>query len=113
MNCYPTCGRPMPSNELTVNLETGIVSRGGQEIRLTPIQTEIVHALSNAGSGFMPHERLAHAVWGLGGDINERVNIRTQISRMRQSLQWIGVNIVSEWGRGYKIEVSQPAEAQP
>ena len=113
MSCCPTCGRPMPPSKLIVNLDTGTVTHGMERARFSPTQTEILHALAQASGGFLTHERLGGAVWGLASDVDERENLRQHLWRMKPKLRRLGVEIVNERGRGYTIQVMTPTEARP
>ena len=71
---------------LTIDLPRRRVTRGGNAIRLTPIEWEILRTLvSNAGRT-LTHQQIFTAVWG-GGAGNPQQYLRVHITNLRRKIE--------------------------
>ena len=103
------------AGDLTINFQSRQVMRGGEEIRLTPVEYKLLyHLVRNAGR-VMPHQALLDRVWGdeYGATTDY---LKVFISRLRAKIERPGGPrfIETERGLGYRFlrphEVEQQLE---
>src|SRR5215469_4151335 len=78
--------RPLKVGEITLDPSARRVMRGGQEVRMSPKEFELLRTLMQQAGRPIPHRRLLTLVWGsdYGG---EREYLRTYISQLRRKLE--------------------------
>jgi two-component system, OmpR family, KDP operon response regulator KdpE len=78
--------RPITIGRITLDPASRRVTRDGQEIRMTPKEFDLLHALMSHAGRPLAHRRLLTLVWGpeYGG---EREYLRTYISQLRRKLE--------------------------
>ena len=78
---------------------------GGEEVRLTPTEYEMLkHLMANAGK-VVTHRALLHAVWGTGYE-DADANLRVFIAQLRRKIERAptrGRYIQTETGVGYRF----------
>ena len=93
--------------DLTIDQNSHIVSRHGDQIDLTPIEFEILYVLASHPGQAYSKERLYETIWKEPYLANENV-LNTHINRLRtklkQSPEDTTVYIKTLWGIGYKME---------
>lgn len=111
MHC-PTCGQPCEAIGLRVDLDTNIVVRGDRWAQLTRQQAEILSIIADAGRRTVLQERILIRLcgWRDHPEHGETL-IRVQIARIRKRIEPLGIEIVSVYGKGYRIVVPDEAEA--
>jgi DNA-binding response OmpR family regulator len=72
------------AGDLYLDLESHEVSRGGQTVRLTPIEFRILYLLMLSPGRVVSNARLIEHAWGYGGA--DAVALKMHISRIRQKL---------------------------
>jgi two-component system KDP operon response regulator KdpE len=101
----PVLGRgpTIRTGELTIDLSTGIVTRAGVEVRLSPTEYGLLAVLARHPGQVIDHRTLLREVWGPSyGD--ERNYLRTFVQRLRSKLEADPKNpaiIVTAGSRGY------------
>ena len=70
---------------LTIDYTERRVTVAGRPVQLTPIEYDLLVALSVEGGRVVPHDRLLRRVWGSGKPGNMRV-LRTHLMRLRRKL---------------------------
>jgi two-component system KDP operon response regulator KdpE len=78
--------RTLKAGEFHVDLDAHVVTRGGEEIRLTPKEFDLLaHLVRNAGK-VLTHHALLGAVWG--GDYTEQHEyLRVFIGQLRKKIE--------------------------
>lgn len=98
-------GPTIRTGELTIDLSTGIVTRAGVEVRLSPTEYGLLAVLARHPGQVIDHRTLLREVWGPSyGD--ERNYLRTFVQRLRSKLEADPKNpaiIVTAGSRGYRF----------
>ena len=94
------------SGDLSVDLVKRIVSVGGQEVKLSPKEYDILQQLVIHAGKVLTHKHLLREVWGLeaGGDVQY---LRVYIRQLRQKLEAEPErpkHILTEAGIGYRLQ---------
>lgn len=97
--------RLLEAGELRIDLDAHIVTRGGEEVHLTPKEFDLLaHLMRNAGR-VLTHRALLGAVWG--GDYTEQHEyLRVFIGQLRKKIERDPSNpryILTEPWVGYRI----------
>jgi two-component system KDP operon response regulator KdpE len=101
VTAYPS----FTSGDLTINFGSREVIVGGEPVKLTPIEYNLLfHLVRNAGR-VLPHKTLLSKVWGeeYGSDLT---SLKVYIRRLRQKIEKDPDNprhIVTERGIGYRF----------
>ncbi|MCE4557589.1 response regulator [Roseateles cellulosilyticus] len=100
-------GEPvMRFGDVAVDRALRTVTRGGEELHLTPIEYRLLQELCNAPGRVLTHQHLLKAVWGPGhaDDVHyvrvHMANLRKKIEADANRPQWI----VTEAGVGYRLK---------
>lgn len=72
--------------ELTVDLAAHSVSRGGEEIHLTPTEFQLLRALVRNRGRLMTHRALLSEVWGPAWG-NDTATLRTHVANLRRKIE--------------------------
>jgi DNA-binding response OmpR family regulator len=87
---------------LILNTETGVASRGGRTVMLTPRRARLLQALLDGGLNFLT---VANIFRALGGPKTAGNNARVTISELRALLEPLHVSIYNRHGVGYRLEL--------
>ena len=102
-NC-PTCGRPTETLDyLQVHLDLNLATYRGESIRLTPQQSEILHALYENSGVLVAREKLFGLIWKTDRPLDQDGVLKVQVCKMRKKLAKWPFNIESIWGKGYSL----------
>lgn len=96
---------------LRLDVEARMVWKDGQEVELTPIEFDLLHALVRHAGRVLSREQLVEQVWGVDYYGDERV-VDVHIGRLRKKIEDDAGDpqlINTVWGMGYRFE----DEAQP
>ena len=108
--------QPLVSGELEINFSARRVVVGGQEVRLTPKEFDLLQFLAASPNTAIPHRRLLQAVWGPDYG-NEVVYLRVFINQLRKKIEPEPARpryILTEPCIGYQFHVpSVPPPVQP
>jgi len=91
---------------LTINLEERRVSAGGQPVRLTPTEFNLLATLVEAAPRIVPYRHLLEEVWGFEY-IDDIDYLRVYVWHLRRKIEPNSkepVYIVNELGVGYRFE---------
>ena len=95
------------SGDLTVDLVRRLVTRGGEEIKLSPKEFELLrHPVAHAGK-VLTHRHLLREVWG-PAQADEVQYLRVFIRGLRQKLEpnpTRPTHILTELGVGYRLQL--------
>jgi two-component system, OmpR family, KDP operon response regulator KdpE len=98
---------PLEVGELSIDLARRVLTRGGERIRLTPIEWNILRALVLAAGKTLTHRQIFDAVWGRGpGDPQQY--LRVHITNLRRKIEpepGAPRHVVTEPGVGYRFEM--------
>ncbi len=88
---------------LTVALAAHSVSRGGEEIHLTPTEFQVLRALVRNRGRLMTHRALLTEVWGPAWG-NDTATLRTHVANLRRKIEADGEELIrTDPGVGYRI----------
>jgi two-component system KDP operon response regulator KdpE len=90
--------------ELSIDLAAHSVSRGGEEIHLTPTEFQVLRALVRNRGRLMTHRALLTEVWGPAWG-NDTATLRTHVANLRRKIEAGegGELIRTDPGVGYRI----------
>ncbi|MDT8304539.1 MAG: response regulator transcription factor [Anaerolineae bacterium] len=105
-------GRPTQFvfRHMRVNPDAKMVWKDGEEVELTPIEFDLLHALVRHAGRVLSREQLVEQVWGVDFYGDERV-VDVHIGRLRKKIEADPANpelITTAWGLGYRFE-DEPA----
>jgi two-component system KDP operon response regulator KdpE len=91
-------------HELSVDLASRIVRRGGEEIHLTPTEFDLLRLLIRNRGRLMTHRDLLMSVWGAGYGDDTQV-LRAHIANLRRKIEPAGAHkyIRTDPGVGYRF----------
>lgn len=91
--------------DLTLNLDTAAVEAGGQSIRLSAKEFEILRMLLTSGKNNLSKEAILTKVWGFDSEATEN-HVEVYVGFLRKKLKSIGahVKIASIRNLGYHLE---------
>jgi two-component system KDP operon response regulator KdpE len=92
--------------ELTVDLAARIVSVGGEEIHLTPIEFDLVRVLTEHRGKLVTHRQLLQQVWGPAYE-TETHYLRVHVAHIRSKLEPDPSRpryVITEPGVGYRLK---------
>ena len=100
---------PLEVGDLTIDLARRVLTRGGERIRITPIEWNILRALVLAAGKTLTHRQIFDAVWGRGpGDPQQYLRVHiTNLRRKIEPAPGAPRHVVTEPGVGYRFEVPQ------
>lgn len=91
------------SGDLSVDLVRRIVTRGGEQVHLSPREWDILRLLIRHAGRVLTHKHILGQLWGANGDVQQ---LRVYIRQLRQKLE---INperprhIITETGIGYRL----------
>ncbi|PSJ60766.1 winged helix-turn-helix domain-containing protein [Pseudaminobacter soli (ex Li et al. 2025)] len=97
----PTCGQPTRHDDL----EGVIIDRG-----LTRSQAEILRAIVGAKGRTVTHDHILDALYRDdpdGGPEYARTIVTVFISQLRKKLAGTGIDIMTVWGVGYRLDAAK------
>jgi two-component system KDP operon response regulator KdpE len=89
-----------------VDLAAGVVSRGGQQVRLTPTEYHLLEVLARHVGRLVPQQQLLTEVWGPGYE-KETHYLRVYVAQLRRKLEddpSAPQHLVTEPGLGYRLD---------
>lgn len=102
----PVCGGPLPDSDLRLVPGENIAVRGGQAIRLTRREFQILDRLNQSPFRTVPKGEIMDALYGLEGAEPDWSIIAVLICRMRRRIAVIGLEIENVWNEGYVLKHS-------
>jgi two-component system KDP operon response regulator KdpE len=93
------------SGDLRVDLVHRLVAVGGEEVRLSPKEYDILRLLVIHAGKVLTHRMIMQEVWGASGDVQY---LRIYIRQLRQKLEAQParpIHIVTETGVGYRLRL--------
>lgn len=96
--------------QLRLDPEARMVWKAGEEVELTPIEFDLLHALVRHAGRVLSREQLVEQVWGVDYYGDERV-VDVHIGRLRKKIEEDPAEpelVVTVWGMGYRFE-DEPA----
>lgn len=95
------------SGDLAVDLVRRFVTIGGEEVKLSPKEYDILRLLVIHAGKVLTHRMIMHDVWGAAGDVQY---LRIYIRQLRQKLERNPerpAHIVTETGVGYRLRLPE------
>ena len=91
--------------DVTIDLSVRRVTRGGEEVHLTPIEFDLLRVLAQNRGRLMTHRQLLHEVWGPSyGD--ETHYLRVHVAHIRHKVEADPSRprlLITEPGVGYRL----------
>jgi two-component system KDP operon response regulator KdpE len=101
---------PIPHSVTTasfeIDLAAGIVTRNGNQIRLTPTEYHLLEVLARHSGRLVPQQTLLKEVWGPGYD-KETHYLRVYMAQLRRKLEpdpAHPIHLITEPGLGYRLD---------
>lgn len=91
--------------DVSLDLEARVVTRGGVEVHLTPLEYRLLVALVRHAGRVLTHRQLLHEVWGPGSG-NRTHYLRVYMASLRQKLEANPArckHLLTEPGVGYRL----------
>ena len=91
--------------DITLELSSSMLSCGGEKVRLTNKEFQMLEMLINADGGIISVERFMDKIWGYDSETEQNV-VWVYVSYLRRKLAGIGSSVVIEAHRnlGYSLE---------
>jgi two-component system KDP operon response regulator KdpE len=96
------------AGDLVVDVAHRVVTVGGREISLTPIEYMLLKTLALSAGKVLIHRHLLREIWGPGYDHDANL-LRVNISKLRHKIEADPTrpqHIVTEPGVGYRLRVT-------
>ncbi len=97
---------PITAGDLVIDLDRRLVTRAGEQVRLTPKEYDVLAQLARAAGKVLTHKDLLTAVWGAAHAADTQY-LRVVVGQLRQKLEpdpaqprWIS----TEPGVGYRLQ---------
>jgi two-component system KDP operon response regulator KdpE len=93
----------------SVDLAAGRVTRGGEQVRLTPTEYHLLEVLVRNAGRLVPQQQLLQEVWG-PGYAKETHYLRVYVAQLRRKLEddpSAPRHIVTEAGLGYRLDLPE------
>ena len=100
-------GERITFGDIIVDLETILITRGGDPVTLTPIEFRLLRYLTSNPNRPISRSVLIDAIWGYEGDIGSDRTVDVHIRHLREKLEQDPSNpqfIQTVRGIGYKFE---------
>jgi two-component system KDP operon response regulator KdpE len=101
----PSADSTVVAGEITIDLTRRVVTRGGTEVHLTPIEYKLLTTLARHTGLVMTHRQLLKEVWG-PGHAEDSAHLRMFVRQLRQKLEGNPTQpryIRTEVGVGYRF----------
>lgn len=101
---------PLVFRRLRIQPEAKMVWKDGEEVELTPIEFDLLHALARHAGRVLSREQLVEQVWDVDYYGDERV-VDVHIGRLRKKIEADPADpqlVTTVWGMGYRFE-DEPA----
>ena len=105
----PSGGQVMAFEDATIDLEARRVTRGGKEIRLTPIEFRLLAALARHAGMVVTQRQLLTEVWG-PTHADDTHYLRIYMKQLRDKLEADPIrprHLLTETGVGYRLVVDE------
>jgi two-component system KDP operon response regulator KdpE len=99
--------------DVTISPAERLVTKRGEEIRLTLTEFNLLEILAERADEVVPHHKLIAEVWG-AEHVSARHYLRVYVRRLRERLEDDPANpvfIATEWGTGYVLRSGSQAAA--
>ena len=93
------------AGDVVLDLAAGVVTRDGQQVRLTPTEYHLLEVLARNAGRLVPQAQLLREVWGPAYE-KETHYLRVYVAQLRRKLERDPANprlIVTEPGLGYRF----------
>jgi two-component system KDP operon response regulator KdpE len=101
----PPADSKIVAGDITLDLHRRIVTKGGQELHLTPLEYKLLATLARHAGMVMTHRQLLREVWG-PGHAEDSTYLRMFVRQLRQKLEAEPARpkyLLTETGVGYRF----------
>lgn len=102
-------GELLQFGDLVLNKKTMKVTKGTQELELTPTEYSLLLYLTENADRAVSRDELLDEIWGYGKDIETRACDDT-VRRLRKKLVATAVRIENIWGFGFRVKEESHGE---
>jgi len=95
------------TDAFSVDLAAGVVSRDGEQVRLTPTEYHLLEVLVRHAGRLVPQQQLLREVWGPGYE-KETHYLRVYLAQLRRKLEPDPAtprHLITEPGLGYRLDL--------
>ena len=94
--------------DITLELSSSMLVCGGEKIRLTNKEFQMLEMLINADGGIISVERFMDKIWGYDSETEQNV-VWVYVSYLRRKLEGLGSGVIIEAHRnlGYSLEIGK------
>ena len=99
-------GTVVEAEHVVIDLAAGVVTRDGDQVRLTPTEYHLLEVLARNAGRLVPQVQLLREVWGPAYE-KETHYLRVYVAQLRRKLERDPANpelIVTEPGLGYRLD---------
>ncbi|HEX5397320.1 MAG TPA: winged helix-turn-helix domain-containing protein, partial [Candidatus Limnocylindria bacterium] len=100
--------------DLRIDLPSRLVTRGGQEIHLTPTEYDLLCELARNAGKILTHQLLLDRVWG-PASVDSTHYLRVYVNQLRRKIEPDPTrprHILTEPGVGYRFRLEPPPTNQ-
>jgi len=108
----PTDAPTFTAGDLEVDYTRRLAFKAGQELKLTPLEYEILRFLTQNADRVITHRQVLAAVWG-PEDVEETQYLRVHVGHLRRKIEANPARprlIVTEPGVGYRFRTTDPSD---
>ena len=103
-NICPTCNGYIPDADTRVDLANNVLTRHGLHVQLQRTGAEIMSVLVGEFPKPVSRDRMIMAVWGINEVAKPDTSLSTHMSRLRPTIEPLGMFIHTVWGFGWRLE---------
>lgn len=92
---------------LTVDLSTGIASRNGVQVRLTPRVAETLFILNERVGSYVSSDRFIQGLSGWGDPMSEG-NVRMHVWKAKKAVEPLGCRVECNYSIGWRLIIDEP-----
>lgn len=94
----------MAETEIQIDLLEGTLHFRGRSVYLSRRLAKLAHILVSHMPETVAHDTVTLRMWG-DKEIDVDGNLKVAVSHLRPILRPLGLNIINNWGRGYRLVV--------
>jgi two-component system KDP operon response regulator KdpE len=102
---HPSPDSVIAAGEIAIDLHRRVVTRGGREVHLTPLEYKLLVTLARHAGMVMTHRQLLREVWG-PGHAEDSTYLRMFVRQLRHKLESTPAQpkyLLTEVGVGYRL----------
>lgn len=97
--------------EIQIDLLEGELEFQGRSVRLSRRLAKLAHILVSQMPNTVAHETVTTRMWG-DKEIDVDGNLKVAVSHLRARLRPLGLDVINNWGRGYRIATPEMLQTE-